>query len=181
MCNFQTSIILEANGQRVIFVKKRKSVFRYGLGENVFRISGLYFFVWSRGWIETEKWKDRRKQRQMQVKILMSLIACSPPVAFVCVWNRTGCTRQKLAQATIGPVWDSISSSTRLVARVTYPSLFHLCPGSSIHRGWSHQAYSMCQWVTVGGCMSFMGHSSKSGIFQKKISKINFCPAIINV
>ena len=59
---------------RVTFSKKQKPVFRYGLGERVYQISGLYLFsLWLKGAVQT------RKPTYLQIKIETSSTGCLPP------------------------------------------------------------------------------------------------------
>ena len=55
-----TRQFFEASGpQGNFFEKNKKSVFRYGLGECVYQISGLYLFsLWPKGAVQTHKPTD---------------------------------------------------------------------------------------------------------------------------
>ena len=67
---------------RLTFSKKRKkSDFRYGLGEHVYQISGLFLFsLWPKAAVQTDK--QTLRHTYLQVKIGISSAGCSSHVDF---------------------------------------------------------------------------------------------------
>ena len=63
------------------FEKTKNPFFKYGLGECVYRISGLYLFsLWPKCAVQTERHTNRTTY--LQVKIGISSTGCSPHVDF---------------------------------------------------------------------------------------------------
>ena len=71
----------EAGGpQGHFFEKTKKPVLRYGLGECLYQISGLYHFSFGQG--DAYEPTDKQTNTRIQVKIRISSTGCSPRLYF---------------------------------------------------------------------------------------------------